>query len=137
LIYIAGGQSKADIRVMALTTLDTHELVKDLKAAGFTDDQAEAVTRAVKHVREIDFSDLATKADVANFATRADLAAVSAKVDTLALKLDHLAARLDNFLTKAEIADIKTELLKWGVGIALGQAAMIIALIKLLPGGHP
>jgi hypothetical protein len=137
LIYIAGGQSKADIRVMALTTLDTHELVKDLKAAGFTDDQAEAVTRAVKHVREIDFSDLATKADVANFATRADLAAVSAKVDTLALKLDHLATRLDNFVTKAEIADIKTELLKWGVGIALGQAAMIIALIKLLPGGHP
>ena len=46
---------------MALTTLDRHALVKDLKAAGFTDDQADAVTRAVKQAREIDLSDLATK----------------------------------------------------------------------------
>ena len=52
---------------MALTTFDTHELVKDLKAAGFNDEQAEAVTRAVKNAREIDLSDLATKADLAHW----------------------------------------------------------------------
>jgi len=27
---------------MSVTSLDTHELVKDLKSAGFTDEQAEA-----------------------------------------------------------------------------------------------
>ena len=105
---------------MALTTLDTHELVKDLKASGFTDDQAEAVTRAVKHAREIDLSDLVTKTD---------MTALSAKVDAL-------AARLDNFMTKADGADIRTDIMKWVVSTALGQAALIIALIKLLPGAH-
>jgi len=46
-----------------ISTLDTHELVKDLKASGFTDAQAEAVTRAVRQAH--DFSDLATKSDLA------------------------------------------------------------------------
>jgi hypothetical protein len=61
-IRVAAQRRNPDIRGMALATFDTHELVKDLKAAGFTDDQAEAVTRAVKNARAIDFSDLATKA---------------------------------------------------------------------------
>jgi hypothetical protein len=39
------------------------ELVKDLKASGFTDAQAEAVTRAVRQSQ--DFSDVATTPDVA------------------------------------------------------------------------
>jgi hypothetical protein len=46
-----------------ISTLDTHELVKDLKASGFTDAQAEAVTRAMRQTQ--DFSDLATKSDLA------------------------------------------------------------------------
>ncbi len=37
-----------------ISTLDTHELVKDLKASGFTDAQAEAVTRAVRTAPEFD-----------------------------------------------------------------------------------
>jgi phage I-like protein len=129
-ICVAAPPLDADTSRMALTTLDTHELVKDLKAAGFTDDQAEAVTRAVKQGREIDFSDLATKADLANVATKSETTALSAKIDAL-------TARLDNFLTKAEAGELKTDIMKWVVSIALGQAALIIALIKLLPGGHP
>jgi len=83
---------------MAVSALDTHELVKDLKSAGFTDEQAEAVTRAVKRSHEFDFADLATK---------------------------------------AELADTKTELIKWVVGIAFAQVAMILAIPKLFPSGHP
>jgi hypothetical protein len=127
-------QSKADIRSMALTGLDTHELVKDLKAAGFTDDQAEAVTRAVKHVREIDFSDLATKADMANFTTKTDVASLKADLAAIAAKLDSIAA---NYATKAEVSDMRTDLIRWVFGIVFAQAALIIAVIKLLPGGHP
>jgi hypothetical protein len=127
-------QSKADIRSMALTGLDTHELVKDLKAAGFTDDQAEAVTPAVKHVREIDFSDLATKADMANFTTKTDVASLKADLAAIAAKLDSIAA---NYATKAEVSDMRTDMIRWVFGIVFAQAALIIAVIKLLPGGHP
>jgi len=54
-----------------INTLDTHELVKDLKAAGFNEDQAEAVTRVVTKARDIDLSNLATKTDLAEL--KADL----------------------------------------------------------------
>ncbi len=45
--------------------LDTHEVVKELKAAGFTEDQAEAVTRVVRRAQDVDLSSLATKTDLA------------------------------------------------------------------------
>jgi hypothetical protein len=122
-------QSKADIRAMALTTLDTHELVKDLKAAGFTDDQAEAVTRAVKHAREIDLSDLATRTDV-----KSEVASLRADIALIAAKLDNIAT---NYATKAELSDMRTDIIRWVFGLMFAQAALIIALIKLLPGGHP
>jgi hypothetical protein len=51
---------------MMISTLDTHELVKDLKASGFTDEQAEAVTRAVRLAQDLDVSNLATKTDIAD-----------------------------------------------------------------------
>ena len=56
---------------MVISSLDTHEIVKDLKAAGFTDEQAEAVTRAVKKAQDLDLSNLATKTDLAEL--RAEL----------------------------------------------------------------
>jgi hypothetical protein len=52
-----------------ISTLDTHEVVKELKAAGFTDEQAEAVTRAVRRAQDIDLSNLATKQDIAQLRT--------------------------------------------------------------------
>lgn len=114
---------------MALTTLDTHELVKDLKAAGFTDDQAEAVTRAVKQAREIDLSDLATKADL-----KSEVAGLRADIALLAAKLDNIAA---TYATKAELSDLRTDIIRWVFGLMLAQAALIIALLKLIPGIHP
>ena len=45
--------------------LDTHELVKNIKASGFTDAQAEAVTRAVRLAQDLDLSNVATKTNVA------------------------------------------------------------------------
>ncbi len=53
-----------------ISTLDTHELVKDLKASGFTDAQAEAVTRAVRQAQDLDVSNLATKTDLAEVELR-------------------------------------------------------------------
>ncbi len=117
---IATTARRTNTRLTAITTIDTHELVKDLKSAGFTDQQAEAATRPVKQAQQIDFSDLATKTDLAASGAR----------------LDNIESRLGNFATKADLADTKTELIKRVFTIAVGQGAVIVALLKLLPGAH-
>lgn len=32
---------------------------------------------------------------------------------------------------------MRTDIIRWVFGIAFAQAALIIALVKLLPGGYP
>ncbi|HWB49895.1 MAG TPA: hypothetical protein VG651_12355 [Stellaceae bacterium] len=49
---------------MAITALDTHQTVKDLTAAGFTDAQAEALAYALRQSQQLDLSQLATKTDL-------------------------------------------------------------------------
>ena len=44
--------------------LDTLQISKRLKEAGFTEPQAEAVTTVLRDAREADFSLLSTKADL-------------------------------------------------------------------------
>jgi len=97
---------------MAISSLDTHEIVKDLKAAGFTDEQAEAVTRAVKQAQDIDLSNLATKTDLAEL-------------------------RHEFKLDLAELAEVRAELIKWVVGVGSAQVAMILAVLRLFPAPHP
>jgi len=48
-----------------ISALDTHDTVKKLTAAGFTDAQAEALTAVVKQAVDIDLSNMATKTDLA------------------------------------------------------------------------
>jgi hypothetical protein len=138
-----------------------------LKAAGFTEGQAEAVTRGLKNARDLDFSDLATKADLAVLEVdmagmkteiagmkaeiagvkieiagikieiagiKTEIADIKAYVAVLSAKMDNFAA---NYATKAELSDMRNDIIRWVFGIALGQAALIIALLKLIPGAHP
>jgi hypothetical protein len=111
---------------MAITALDTHQTVKDLTAAGFTDAQAEAVTSALRQVQQIDLSDLATKADL----TR-EIAAIRAEMAT---KTDLAVFRAE---LEAKMAEHKAELIRWVFAISIAQAATILAILKLFPGGHP
>jgi hypothetical protein len=101
---------------MSDVSFDTHAIVKDLVAAGFTDEQAEAVTRVVKNARTIDLWNLATKADLTALATKADLAPLA---------------------TKIELADTKIEILKWMVSAIGIQTVVIIgaviALVRMVP----
>jgi hypothetical protein len=103
-----------------ISTLDTLEVVKELKAAGFTEDQAEAVTRVVRRSQDIDLSSFATKADV--IALKADLTALEAS----------LKAEL-----RASIAELRSELIKWMVGTAFALIATLTAIQKLFPNVHP
>jgi hypothetical protein len=53
-----------------ISALDTHETVKRLTAAGFTDAQAEALTAAVKSAVDVDLSNLVSKTDLAELELR-------------------------------------------------------------------
>ena len=94
---------------MTVVALDTHEVVKELKAAGFTDEQAEAVTRVVRRAQDVDLTDLATKQD-----------------------LQSVKAEL-----QIGLAEAKADLLKWMVGAIGVQTVVIlgalIALVRALP----
>lgn len=47
-----------------IAAVDTLEIAKRLKNAGFDDPQAEAITTIIRDVRATDFSELATKSDL-------------------------------------------------------------------------
>lgn len=94
----------------AALALDTHRFVKELKAAGFTEPQAEAVTTMMRETREVDLSALATKADVLQLRTE----------------------------QKADLAEAKADIVKWVVGAigfqTLVMAGAVAALARLLAG---
>lgn len=61
-----------------VATLDTLEIAKRLKGAGFDDNQAEAMTGVLRDFREDDRADLATKSDIALL--RADIEAIRSEL---------------------------------------------------------
>ena len=63
---------------------------------------------------------MATKADLAGFAAKSDFAGFATKTDFAGLA------------TKADLAGLETRMTKWMFGALTAQAALIIAIIKLL-----
>jgi basic membrane lipoprotein Med (substrate-binding protein (PBP1-ABC) superfamily) len=61
-----------------ISALDTHETVKSLTAAGFTDAHAEALTAAVKQAVDVDLSNIATKTDISDL--RREMAEMKAEL---------------------------------------------------------
>jgi hypothetical protein len=84
---------------MATVTFDTHKFINTLKAAGFQEQQAEAVAEAFKQ----------------------------AQSDQQPVTREYLDYRL-----KADLADLKLDLIKWVTGALIAQAAVIATLVKLL-----
>lgn len=68
----------------------------------FTEEQAQKLSKALKRIEESRLDELATKRDLVDLATRWDL------------------------------AQQETRLTKWVIGVAGAQAALIVALLKLL-----
>jgi len=88
---------------MATVTFDTLKFVETLKEAGVPEAQAKAFSTAVRESHEA--AELATKRDIAD--------------------LRHEI--------KESAADLKFELLKWIIGIAIAQAGLLIGLLRFLP----
>jgi hypothetical protein len=51
--------------------------------------------------------------------------------------LSNLATKNDIADVRREMADVKAELVKWGVGVGFAQVATILAVLKLFPTAHP
>ena len=83
---------------------DTPRIRQETYAAGFTDIQAEALTETVRAAQGVDLSAFSTTGD-----------------------LKELEGTL-----KRDILEAENRLIQWSVAIALGQAALIATLIKLL-----
>lgn len=98
---------------MSAGTLDTLAIARRLKAVGFTEDQAEAVTGVLRDARETDLSTLATKSDL-----RAEIGNAKNELRT-------------------EIAEAKFEILKWVLSAIGFQTIVIVgAIVALMKGLH-
>jgi hypothetical protein len=143
-----------------VAALDTLEIVKRLKGAGFNESQAEAVTGVLRDLRSADFADLATKADIArleaNFerletatksdierletATRSDIerleTATKSEFLRLETKLSGDIARVDAKID-TRVAELKADIIRWVFGIVFAQGALILGVLRFFPAGHP
>lgn len=89
---------------MAALAFDTLAFAKELRAAGFNEAQAEAVTRVVRGARDADIHELSTKSDLRD------------------LKSELLIT----------IAETKAEILRWVVGLIGFQTLAILGGVALL-----
>ena len=107
---------------MLATAFDPLAAARDLKAAGFEQEQAEALVAQLRVAAGADHAELATKADLAELraATKADLAEHRAAT---AADLAEIENRLTNTLAmkadKADLAGLRAELgtIRWTVGL--------------------
>ena len=82
---------------MTASTFDALAAARDLKAAGFAQEQAEALAEGMRRAAGADRDDFATKADLAHFATKTDLAELETR-----LRAD-LATRADLETLRSEL----------------------------------
>ena len=120
---------------MGAVAFDTHKVVKDLKRAGFNDEQAQAVVSAVG---EAVGENVATKADLELVATKTDIQAalepyatktdLRTTLEPYATKAD-LRTTLEPYATKADIQETKAEIYR---AIWIQTGAIIAAVAALL-----
>lgn len=114
---------------MATITFDTHEFIKELKKAGFSEEQAEVITKLQKTAvattleqarHDFELDDLATKRDLKALETE-----LKRDIKELELKQD------------AKLAETKSELIRWVVSVGLLQTALIAALLLKIISALP
>ncbi len=112
---------------MSAVGFDTHGMVNQPLAAGFTGEQAEAVTVAVRSAQD------GASRDLSGFATKADLQAEIAplKVELTTLKVGLAGVRAD---FKSGLAETKAEIFKVMLGQTLVIVGAVVTLVKLI--GH-
>jgi hypothetical protein len=113
-----------------ISSLDTHESVKSLTPVGFSEAQAEALTAVVKRAVDIDFSNLATKTDLAEL--RRELSSEIATVrHELSNEIAALRHELSNEITAArrEMAQLELRLIKWVIGVGIAATLAVGGMV--------
>jgi hypothetical protein len=118
--------------------LNTWQIAKHLKEAGFSERQAEAVTMALHDSREADLSLLATKVDlgVLRAATKADPGALRADLNALraatGMNIVGLGAELRGQIEALrQDIDTKLEILRRDITIRFGSMIVIATGVLL------
>ena len=99
---------------MNAMTFDTHAYVRKLKSVGFTEEQAEVQAEVLYSIFEKNLGDLATRRDLQSL--------------ELSMKRDF---QLEIEKVRKELAESKADMIKWVLGVAAGQAALIIAILRM------
>ncbi len=116
---------------MGAIAFDTHLFVKELTQAGMPEPQAEVL--AANQARLID-EKLATKQDLKELEL-----ALGRDIKELETTLKHgietlrQETKLDIAEVKRDIAQSQASTIKWLVSLSIGQGALVVALIKLIP----
>ena len=124
-------------------TFDTLAVATELKEAGFTPQQAEALARAWSHVAS---GDLATKSDLlrTESALKEDLATVKSDLEKQIVEVRQGIAGVKAELKteiievrselKAEIAEVRSDVktLRWMIGFGLGLSLLILGKLFLI-----
>ena len=99
---------------MSTITFDTHEFIKELKNAGFSEEQAEIITKLQKAAVNSTLEQARHDYDLDNLITN-----------------HSLDSRLRESELKSEVklAETKSELIRWIVSVGLLQTALITALL--------
>lgn len=103
------------MRQTSMKIFDSHELYNNLIHGGFNDKQANAIVQSIVKVNFQDISHLATKEQLEN-----------TKID---LKKDNELLRQE---LKADIANIKFDILKWILPFVLSNTIAILGIIVAL-----
>jgi Zn-dependent metalloprotease len=120
---------------MFLTTFfDTHESIKILTKAGFTEEQAEGQVKVITGLIE---DTLASKKDLKELeiALRTDMKKMEASLRTDMQKMEaELRMDMKTMESKllVEILHNRNETIKWIIGAMIAQGAVIISMIKIL-----
>lgn len=109
------------------------ELYDALRKAGVDEQLSKEAARAVLGADAM--KDLVTTSDLAEFrtATTAEFAVVKADIAVMKADIAELRSDLAVFKasTRADIADLKTELIKWNVGAMAVLTAIFAAISRL------
>ena len=107
---------------MSTSSFDTHAFFNELKGAGFTELQAEVITKLQK----------------TTITTTLEQARHDYQLDDLTTKRDlkELELRLESRIkdTELKIVESKADLIRWVVGVGVLQTALITALLIKLSG---
>jgi hypothetical protein len=106
---------------MSTSSFDTHEFFNELKGAGFSEQQAEVITKLQKTTINTTLEQARHDYQLDDLATKRDLKELES---VLKRDIKELELRFE-----VKLAENKADLIRWVVGVGVLQTALITALL--------